>query len=75
MSENLPKSCQCSPEICPHQKGRIMSMWFCRVDGLVIRIGAGSFADQMAQEAGFCGEACEAAFMAQKELDEKRGNR
>jgi len=44
---------------------------FCKLDGCVIRIGRGSFADQMAQEAGFCGAGCESVYLAQKELDKK----
>lgn len=43
----------------------------CKVDGLVIVIGSGSFSDQMAQEAGFCGAGCEEVWNAQKELAKK----
>lgn len=47
----------------------------CKLDGLVIIIGSGSFADQMAQEIGFCGYGCQEVFQAMMESDKKEAAR
>lgn len=43
----------------------------CKLDGLVILLGTGSYSDQMAQEAGFCGEGCQTVYEETKKMEMK----
>lgn len=57
-----------------HEGGTMLNKCFCRLDGVVIQIGTGSFDDQMAQEAGFCGAGCRDVWAAQKASEMKQAD-